>query len=214
MKHNPWRGLHVLADDDPRWLRDPVAQAEAACAGGAHVVQLRAKHASDRQTLAWAHAIRARTREAGLRFVLNDRADLAFAARADAVHLGQDDLPPDAVPGVWRAELALGRSSHTPEQAACALQRERADYIAFGPLFETSSKRTPWSPRGQELLGQVARRVAPLPLVAIGGIDLQNIARARAAGAAGVAVLSAVAGAADPVAATRALVRAFEEIAP
>ena len=91
-------GLHVLADDDPRWSCDPPAQAAAACAGGAQVVQLRAKRATDRQALAWARAIRELTRASGTRFVVNDRFDLALAAGADAVHLGQGDLPPSALP--------------------------------------------------------------------------------------------------------------------
>ena len=203
-----WGGLHVLADDDPRWPHGPLAQAEAACAGGARVVQLRAKHAGDAQTLAWARAIRARTRRAGVRFVVNDRFDLALLAEADAVHLGQDDLPPVAVPAAARARLALGRSSHSLAQAHAAAG-ERADYIAFGPLFETRSKEMPHAPRGLAQLASVARAVAPRAVVAIGGLDAARICKARAAGAAGVAVLSAVASARDPLATTRALVAAL-----
>ena len=202
-------GLHVLADDDPRWKHDPVAQAEAACAGGAQVVQLRAKRATDSQALAWARAIRAVTTRHGAAFVMNDRFDLALLAEADAVHLGQDDLPPARLPAAARAKLAVGRSSHDAEQAARAVQ-ERVDYLAFGPLFGTTSKASPYDERGLEALRAIVARVAPLPLVAIGGIDLARIASVRRAGAAGVAVISAVAGADDPEAATRALVAAFE----
>ena len=77
-------GLHVIADDDARWKRDPVSQAEAACMGGAHVVQLRAKTTPDEKTLEWARAIRALTLKFGARFVINDRFDIALAAEAEA----------------------------------------------------------------------------------------------------------------------------------
>ena len=201
-------GLHVLADDDPRWPRDPAAQADAACAGGAAVVQLRAKRATDREALAWARAIRVRTRAAGVLFIVNDRFDLALLAEADGVHLGQGDLPPGRLPDAARARLLVGRSTHTLEQARAA-RDERVDYAAFGPVFGTGSKASEHSPRGLAALADVARLLAPLPLVAIGGIDAARAAACREAGAAGVAVISAVAGADDPVAATRALVAAL-----
>jgi hypothetical protein len=112
------QGLYVLADDDPRWRRDPVEQARAALAGGAAAVQLRAKHATDRQALAWAEAIVALCRAAGARSFVNDRFDLALAAGADGVHLGQDDLPPDRMPAAARARLLVGRSTHTSSRRA------------------------------------------------------------------------------------------------
>ena len=124
-----WAGLHVLCDDDPRWPHDVVAQARAACAGGAAVVQLRAKHATDTTALAWARELRAITREAGAALVVNDRFDLALAAGADGVHLGQTDLPPDVVPDEVRARLAIGRSTHTLDEARAA-RDEPVDYVA------------------------------------------------------------------------------------
>jgi len=203
-------GLHVLADDDPRWPRDPVAQARAACAGGAAVVQLRAKHATDRVALDQARAIRALTRAAGVLFFVNDRFDLALLAEADGVHLGQHDLPPARLPAEARARLLVGRSSHTPEQARAATQ-EGVAYLAFGPLFGTTSKDSAYDARGLEQLAEVVRIMAPLPVVAIGGIDAARAGDAIRAGAAGVAVISAVAGADDPEAATRALCQRIEE---
>lgn len=201
-------GLHVLVDDDPRWQLDPVAQARAACAGGAHVVQLRAKHATDAEAIAWGREIRRMTATAAATFVMNDRFDLALACEADAVHLGQDDLPPAALPKEVRAKLLVGRSTHVVAQAHAAVA-DGVDYIAFGPLFGTTSKASPYEARGLALLVEIARIIAPLPLVAIGGIDLARIPELRRAGAVGVAVISAVAGAADPEAATRALAEAF-----
>ena len=205
-------GLHVLADDDPRWPHDPLAQARAACAAGASVVQLRAKRATDREALALAAEIRAATAACGALFFVNDRFDLALAAGADGVHLGQSDLPPGAIPKALRERLLVGRSTHTFEEARAA-REEGVDYVAFGPVFATASKATPHAPRGLARLREVAGLVAPLPLVAIGGIDAGNAAAAIAAGAAGAAVISAVAGARDPEAAARELVGALRAAA-
>jgi len=201
-------GLHVLADDDPRWKHDPVAQARAACAGGAAVVQLRAKSATDRQALEWAHAIRTLTRDAGAAFVVNDRFDLALLADADAVHLGQDDVPPARLPEDVRKRLAIGRSTHTLEQVHSAAD-EPVTYLAFGPVFGTASKASPYDARGLDALAEACRAATPRPLVAIGGIDLDGARRVGAAGARGAAVISAVLGADDPIEATRALARAL-----
>jgi thiamine-phosphate pyrophosphorylase len=198
----------VLADAAPRWPHSPVAQARAACAGGASVVQLRAKQAVDREVLAWAAEIRALATRAGVLFFVNDRFDLALAAGADGAHLGQEDLPPASVPSEARARLLLGRSTHTLEQARAALD-EPVDYVAFGPIFGTRSKESPWEPRGLAQLEAVAHRLDPLPVVAIGGIDARNAASVREAGAAGFAVISAVAAAPEPLAATRELVAAW-----
>ncbi len=203
-------GLHVLADDDPRWPIDPVDQARAACEGGAAVVQLRVKHAGDARAAAWGDEIRALTLAAGVAFFVNDRFDLALACRADGVHLGQGDLPPARVPAALRACLRIGRSTHTRAQLEAALA-EPVDYLAFGPVFGTTSKDSEFDARGLEALAEGVRRAAPRPLVAIGGVDEARIASVARAGAAGAAVISAVAGAADPIRATRALVRAFAE---
>jgi thiamine-phosphate pyrophosphorylase len=202
--------LHVLVDDDPRWGRDPVEQARAACRAGVPVIQLRAKHARDGTILAWARAIRALTRACGSRFVVNDRFDLAWLAEADAVHLGQEDLPPDALPPAVRARLAVGRSTHTPAQLA-ATRDEDVDYVAYGPVFATRSKDSPFSARGEAALADAVRLAAPRPLVAIGGIEPGHLATLRALGVAGVAVISAVAGAPEPERAARAMAQAFAE---
>ncbi|MEB2344787.1 MAG: thiamine phosphate synthase [Deltaproteobacteria bacterium] len=202
------RGLYVLADDDPRWGRDPVAQARAALAGGAAAVQLRAKHATDRQALAWAVVIMDLCRSAGARFFVNDRFDLALAAGADGVHLGQEDLPPGRLPATARARLLVGRSTHTLAQARAAAA-EPVDYVAFGPVFGTASKDSPYEARGLDRLAEAARLVAPRACVAIGGIDAARAGGCIRAGAAAVCVISALAGAPDMAAAARALVQAI-----
>jgi len=198
------RGLMVLADDGPRWKRGPVDQARAACEGGASCIQLRAKHASDAVALGWAEAIRELTRKFGAGFTVNDRFDLALAADADGVHLGQTDLPPHRLPTQARSRLAVGLSTHSIDQAkaACA---EPIDYLAFGPIFETDSKAAPGDPRGVDLLAEVVALAQPRPVIAIGGIGLDQVSRVVAAGAAGIAVISVIADAADPIAAAGAL---------
>jgi thiamine-phosphate pyrophosphorylase len=202
-----FEGLHVLADDDPRWRWSPLEQAAAACDGGASVVQLRAKRATDREALAWGERIREATRRAGLAFVVNDRFDLALLLEADAVHLGQQDLPPARVRAAAGAKLAIGRSTHDAGELARALG-EPLDYVAFGPVFGTTSKPIAHAAQGLARLSAAAAQVAPRPLIAIGGIDAENLASVLDAGARGAAVLSAVASAADPADAVRRLVRA------
>jgi thiamine-phosphate pyrophosphorylase len=201
-------GLHVLADDGEAWSADPVEIARAACAAGAAVVQLRVKRAGDRDALAWAVTIRELTRDAGALFVVNDRFDLALAADADGVHLGQDDLPPDRIPEPARERLLVGLSTHDGDQARAAATAP-VDYVAFGPVFGTTSKRSEYAARGLAQLGYVVKIAAPRPVVAIGGIDASNAASAIRAGAAGCAVIGAVAAAADPADATAQLVRAL-----
>ncbi len=204
------RGLMVLADDAPIWKPAPIDQARVACEGGASIVQLRAKHATDSVALEWAEAIREITRKFGVGFFVNDRFDLALAADADGVHLGQGDIPPSRIPTAARSRLLVGRSTHSLEQAreACA---EPVDYIAFGPIFATGSKDSPGDPRGVERLAEVVRAVQPLPVIAIGGIDLANVARVTGTGVEGIAVSSAIAEAADPGRTARALAEALRE---
>jgi thiamine-phosphate pyrophosphorylase len=206
------RGIYVLADDDPRWKHGVRAQLEGALAGGATVVQLRLKHTADGAALELARWAAARARAAGALLFVNDRFDLALLAGADGVHLGQDDLAPEQLPADARARLAVGLSTHTREQLDASVARP-VDYVAFGPIFATGSKRSEHEPRGLEALRTAVSR-ARRPLVAIGGISAENLAAVRATGAAAAAVISAVANAADPAAATRYLQARFAEPPP
>jgi thiamine-phosphate pyrophosphorylase len=204
------RGLMALADDAPNWKIDPIDQARAACEGGASVVQLRAKCATDALALEWAEAIREITRKFDVQFFVNDRFDLALAADADGVHLGQNDISPSRIPEAARSRLRVGRSTHSLEQAQEACM-ESLDYIAFGPIFATESKVPDCDPRGVERLAAVVRAVQPQPVIAIGGIDLGNAARVAGTGVAGIAVISAIAEAADPRSAVRVLAETLRE---
>lgn len=138
------------------------------------LLQLRAKHESTRDTLELLRALRPLCSEFGVRLIANDRPDLAALAQCDGVHIGQDDLPLPLVrliaPG-----LLVGVSTHTLEQLAAALA-EKPDYVAFGPVFSTASKERADPSVGLELLAQAhaAARQAGIPLVAIGGINLER----------------------------------------
>ena len=167
--------------------------ASAAIDGGARFLQVRAKHASARSLLDATTAIVARARAAGALVVVNDRADVARAAGAGGVHVGQDDLAPGLVRLVAGADILVGISTHTMEQLESALA-EPVSYIAVGPVFATNTKAT-----GHEQVGlahveraraRVARERAPLPIVAIGGITLERAVDVIRAGATSVAVIS------------------------
>ena len=128
-------------------------------------------------------------RARGVRLIINDRVDIALALRADGVHLGQDDLPPEAARQVLGSRAIIGFSTHNLEQAREAA-RLPVDYIAIGPLFPTSSKDNPDPVIGLEELSRVRRVTGTIPLVAIGGINHENARQAIAAGADAVAVIS------------------------
>jgi thiamine-phosphate pyrophosphorylase len=166
----------------------------AAIAGGACAVQYRAKDASARAMYAEAQALRALC--GAVPFIVNDRVDVALAAGADGVHVGQDDLPVAAVRRVVGDELLVGLSTHSPEQIAAA---DGVDYIGVGPVFATPTKAGR-AAVGLELVREAARAAA-VPWFAIGGIDETNVADVVAAGATRIAVVRAIRDAADPRAA-------------
>ncbi|MGZ4268451.1 MAG: thiamine phosphate synthase [Solirubrobacteraceae bacterium] len=189
--------LYLVAD------RDGLARAlEGALAGGADVVQLRDKAASDDELLAAARDVRARCHDAGALFVLNDRPDLAAACDADGVHVGQDDDSVAAARAAVGEEAIVGLSTHSIVQARAGA-RSGADYIAVGPVHATPTKAG--RPAiGLEPVRYAAANVA-LPWFAIGGIDAETVADVVAAGARRVVVVRAIAQAGDPEAATRSL---------
>src|SRR5262249_31386770 len=145
----------------------------------------------------------ARCRAAGALSFVNDRFDLADLAGCDGVHLGQDDVVPQELPPELRARLAVGFSTHTLEQLRASRELP-IDYVAFRPILGTRSRAWPFEPRGVALLAEAAACAAH-PLVAIGGISAGQLPEVARAGAAAAAVISAIAAAADPAAATRYL---------
>lgn len=157
--------------------------------GGATLVQLREKHLAPREFYREAEAALRVARAAGVRLIINDRADIALALGADGVHLGQDDLPPEAARRLLGPAAIIGFSTHNIDQATTAA-RLPIDYIAIGPVFATSSKENPDPVVGLEGLRRVRGRIDQMPLVAIGGITDQNARSVFESGADAVAVIS------------------------
>jgi thiamine-phosphate pyrophosphorylase len=187
---------------------DPVAQAGAAVAGGARVVQLRVKDRPAGEVLEAARRIVALARGRAL-VLVNDRADLAVLAGADGVHVGDDDLPPAEARRVVGPERLVGRTTRTLEEARAALEAG-ADHVGYGPMFGSRSKAISLPPRGVPALRAVCAAL-PAPVVAIGGITEETVAEVAAAGAACAAVISDLFGRGDPEARARALSAAFDE---
>ena len=200
--------LYAIADPCGRNDLDPVALAAALVDGGARLIQLRWKEAPTGRLVEAAGAIRALTRSAGALFLVNDRVDVALAVGADGVHLGQDDLPPEAARRLLGPGRIVGVSTHDEQQAIAAARG--ADYLGFGPLYGTATKETGYSPRGLEALGRV-RTAVRIPIVVIGGVTPDNAAAAIGAGADATAMISALCLASDPAAAARAALSALGE---
>ena len=179
-----------------------------ALAGGVDVLQLREKGASDDEILTAAATFRALCSEHDALFVVNDRADLAAAAAADGVHLGQADESVAAVRERFGRELLIGLSTHSREQLAAGLATD-ADYVCVGPVYATPTKPD-YPAVGLELVRHAAATVTR-PWFAIGGIEGATVREVAAAGAHRVAVVRAIRNAADPRAAAAGLRAAVEE---
>lgn len=166
-------------------------QAKRLIGGGARIVQFREKYAAP---LDWFDDLSSAVnicRENAVISIVNDRVDMSMAVEADGVHLGQNDLPPDAARRVLGDAAIIGYSTHTLEQVRIAV-RLPINYIAFGPIFPTNTKKDADEVVGLTLLHEVRKIVGHIPLVAIGGIKLVNAASIFAAGAASIAVISEI----------------------
>jgi thiamine-phosphate pyrophosphorylase len=177
--------------------------ADAVLGAGVDLIQLRDKQAEAGPLLEAAAVLRAAADRHGALFAVNDRADIALAADADLLHLGQDDLPLAWARRILGDDVLLGRSTHDRDQAARAAA-EPWDYLVAGPVWATATK--PGRPAtGTTLLEAVADLDPPQPWFAIGGIDLHNLDWVTAAGATRIVVVRAITTAPDPAAATRTL---------
>ncbi|HZD38060.1 MAG TPA: thiamine phosphate synthase [Actinomycetes bacterium] len=187
-------------------IRDDLTEfADAVLGAGVDVVQLRDKRAEAAPLLRAAEVLRAAADRHGALLAVNDRADIALAAGADILHLGQDDLPMGWARRIVGDEVLLGRSTHDLEQARCAVA-EGWDYFAVGPVYPTATK--PGRPTvGTTLLQAVAALAPPVPWFAIGGVDRSNLAEVTGAGVSRVVVVRAITEAADPAAAAAGLRR-------
>ena len=204
-----WR-LYVITDPKASRGRSDLQVAEAAIAGGADVLQLRDKEASSGRLYEVALQLRKLTRDAGIPFIVNDRLDIALAADADGVHVGQTDLPASVARKIMGPGRILGVSVDTVEEAVLA-ERDGADYLGVGPVFEArGTKPDAGPPLGVDRIARIRRRCG-LPIVAIGGINAENARTVREAGADAAAVISAVVSADDIAHAARRLKRILED---
>jgi thiamine-phosphate pyrophosphorylase len=181
--------LYLVCDDRPDSFLD------AALRGGVDIVQLRIKDGSDEQILAAAKRFARACATHDALFILNDRPDLAAAAGADGVHVGQDDVPVARARGLLGRNRVVGISTHTPEQIDAAAEAD-VDYIGVGPVHATPTK--PGRPAVGLSLVRYAAAHATVPFFAIGGVDLDTVASVAGAGASRVAVVRALTEAVDP----------------
>ncbi len=199
-------GLYLISDTSVSRGRTREELVREAIAGGAGIIQLRDKWLSIRELYPVALNLREITREAGVLFIVNDSVELAMAVGADGVHLGQEDLPASVARRVSGGNLIVGVSTHSIDEAREAVG-EGADYIAFGPIFETTTKDA-GEAKGTGMLARIRSEVK-VPIVAIGGINAGNAKSVIEAGADAVAVISAVADAEDVRAAAGEIVALF-----
>jgi thiamine-phosphate pyrophosphorylase len=169
-------------------------------AGGVGVLQIRAKHATDVDLLAWTRAVLTVSVPAGVPLLVNDRPAVAVSAGADGCHVGQDDWPIAEVRRSVSGEMIIGKSTHSLAQALAA-QDEGADYIGFGPIFATPTKPD-YRPIGAADIDQMARQIR-IPHFCIGGVKLENVAMLRVQGAQRVVIVSGLLQSADPAAYAR-----------
>jgi len=190
-----------LCTDGRRRQGDLVSFLDAVLAAGVDIVQLREKDLEAREELALLEVFAAACRRHGRLLAVNDRADVALAAGADVLHLGQDDLPVPVARRILGSGPLIGRSSHNPAQAAAAAAEDGVDYFCAGPVWATPTK--PGRPAtGLSLISHVASLGVARPWFAIGGISRDQLDDVLAAGASRVVVVRAITEARDPGAAT------------
>jgi thiamine-phosphate pyrophosphorylase len=192
--------LYAILDPEQTKGRSPESLLRDLLEGGVTILQLRVKTTAPREFFELARRVRSQTRAHGCKLIVNDRVDIALACDADGVHLGQEDLPL-ASGRKLMGDRIIGVSTHDIAQAKEA-ERNGADYIGFGPMFGTTTKATGYSARGVDMLRQI-RAAVKLPIVAIGGINEQNVREVWQAGADSAAIISDILGADDIVAKTK-----------
>jgi thiamine-phosphate pyrophosphorylase len=195
--------LYVVTDRQLTSGRSLRWVVEAALQGGARAFQLREKDLPPRELYPLALEMRQLTQTYGARLLINDRVDVALAVNADGVHLTTTSLPASIARRVLGPAPLIGVSTHTLAEAQAAAE-EGADFLVFGPVFFTPSKAPYGQPVGLDALRAV-RAAVKLPMLAIGGVKKANIDQVVAAGADGIAVISAIIGADDPTAASQEL---------
>jgi thiamine-phosphate pyrophosphorylase len=195
--------FHVITDTSMQDRFSHEELAERAIAGGADTIQFRQKTGTTRDLIEIASRMVAVCRRAGIPLIVNDRVDVAVAAEADGVHVGQEDLPVALARRMIGEGRTVGATAKTPEAIRLAAE-DGADYFGYGPVFATGSKGDAGEVKGLDGVREIIRAMdadLPIPLIAIGGIQAATAADVIGAGAHGVAVISAVCGKEDPAAA-------------
>lgn len=195
--------LHILTDFRFQQRYSHADLCEMAIRGGADVIQYRQKHGAVRHRLAEAHRVADVCRAHGVPLIINDSVEIALAVGAAGVHLGQGDFPVDEARLLLPPDSVIGATANTLRQAQAAWQAG-ATYVGYGPVYDTRSKDNPSTITGLAGVRAVSKAV-PIPIIAIAGISAERVADVLHAGAHGVAVMTAVSTASDPVAATAAL---------
>jgi thiamine-phosphate pyrophosphorylase len=201
--------LYVITDEAIAGGLTHAEIAQRAIAGGADVIQLRDKTCGCRELCRIGRALRTITMKTGTLFIVNDRLDVALACGADGVHLGQYDIRVDVARQIAQPGFIIGVSVGTVDEAVRA-EEQGADYIAISPVFSTASKNDAGPGRGLDVVREIRRSVS-VPVIAIGGINLDNVREVIAAGADGVAVISVVVGSRDIIATARELSKRISE---
>jgi len=186
--------LYTIIDTGYLAGRDVTQIAREMVAGGADLIQLRAKGHTPAQIAQMGRAILAITRDAGVPLIINDHPGVALEIGADGVHVGQDDQPVSEVRRLFPGKIIVGKSTHSLEQAEDALA-EKPDYTGFGPLFATPTKPD-YTAIGLEQIARV-REIATVPFFCIGGIKQDNVATVLSKGALGVVIVSEILGSHD-----------------
>jgi thiamine-phosphate pyrophosphorylase len=200
-------GVYVVIDTQALKGRSHVDMTLQVIRGGAKIIQLRDKTMDRGQLLPIARELKDLCAWSNAIFIMNDYLDVALAVNADGLHLGQSDMPVNTARSLAPMDMIIGCSANTPEEALRA-QADGADYVAVGAIYPTSSKESA-QPVGVGVI-RLIKRVVTVPLVAIGGIGIDNIPELKAAGIDSIAVISAVLGAESPESATRQLIHKFE----
>ena len=203
----PLKGLYLILDPSVYSGRNLVDVLVASVEVGVRLFQYRDKQAPMKEAYQLATRLRRASADLGAALMINDRCDLALAVDADGVHLGQRDLPLVQARALMGTEKIIGISTHRLDQVEAAT-RGGADYIGFGPIFHTDTKADHEPVVGLDGLRQIRARTT-LPIFAIGGLESENIAEVKNAGADGVALISAVAKAPDLRTAVRAILAQF-----
>jgi thiamine-phosphate pyrophosphorylase len=201
--------LYVITDEAIAGGLSHEEIARRAIAGGADVIQLRDKACGCRELCRIGRSLRTITMKTGTLFIVNDRLDVALTCGADGVHLGQNDIRVGVARQIAPPGFIIGVSVGIVDEAVRA-EEEGADYIAISPVFSTASKNDAGPGRGLDVVREIRRSVS-VPVIAIGGINLDNVREVIAAGADGVAVISAVVGSRNIIETARELSKRVSE---